>query len=186
MLTDARILKYMVIGEIIIKPFNKNNLGANSYDITIGDRVRSLKFNSVTIDLKKDWQYILQDVNLPYTIMPNETIIFTSKETIGCKNDTIGLLSPRSNLSRTGLIFQFSHLLDTGFTGILSGTIHNPTRAAFIIPENLRVMQIMFDHNDGAIAKKYNERELSKNTNQVVFESVKYRPDKELLQNVKK
>lgn len=179
MLTDREILANMIHGEISIKPFRRKNLGPNSYDITIGERVRSLKFNCETIDLTKTDQYNFLDSPLPYELEPGETIIFVSDERIGCKNETTGTLSPRSSLSRTGLIFQFSSLLDTGFYGILSGAIYNATHSTIIIPENLRVMQIMFDYNTGSLAKKYNERKWSKNTNQFDFESVKYKPDKE-------
>ena len=179
MLTDSEILTNLKTGEIVIEPFKKKNLGSNSYDIRIANRIRSLKFTVNDIDLTKADQYIYFDTNLPYSIQPNETIIFTSKERVGCWGNTIGLLSPRSNLTRTGLIFQFSHLLDTGFNGILSGTIHNPTVAVITIPENLRIMHIMFAYNDGVLKTPYNERKWSKNIKQDNIEDVVYRPDKE-------
>lgn len=181
MLTDGEILKNMKSGEITISPFKRLNLGANSYDLRIGDRIRSLRYNFHEIDLTKKDQYIFLDFDLPYSLLPGGTIIFTSKEVVGCRRETIGWLSPRSNLSRSGLIFHFSNLLDTGFKGIVSGTIYNPTRSVFAIPKNLRVMQIMFDYNRGKLLKAYNERKWSKNTNQFKIEDVKYKPDKELM-----
>ncbi len=181
MLTDAEILKNMKSGEITISPFKRLNLGANSYDLRIGDRIRSLKYNNakITIDLTAENQYNFYDIDLPYMLLPKELIIFTSKEVVGCRCETLGLLSPRSNLSRSGLIFQFSQLLDTGFKGIVSGVIYNPMDASFWIPKNLRVMQIMFTRVPGEFFKRYNERKWSKNTNQFKIEDIKYKPDKE-------
>lgn len=179
MLTDNEILAQMQKGEILIKPFERKNLGPNSYDIRIGSRVRSLKYNFKTIDLTKLDQYTFMDQDLPYALDPEDIIIFSSKEVLGCGKKTIGLLSPRSNLSRSGLVFQFSHLLDTGFCGVVSGMVYNPTRATIIIPKGLRVMQIMFDFNYGGLATQYKERQSSKNTNQFSIEDIKYKPDKE-------
>lgn len=182
MLTDGEIIKEIKCNEIVITPFKRLNLGANSYDLRIGDRIRSLRYCNHEIDLAKKNQYNFLDSDLPYALMPGELIIFISKEVVGCRNETIGLLSPRSNLSRSGLIFQFSTLLDTGFKGVVSGTIYNPMRNSFIIPKNLRVMQIMFDYiRNDKLLKNYNERKWSKNTSQFSIEDVKYKPDKELM-----
>jgi len=185
MMTDKEIIKNIEDGEIIITPFYGKNLGSNSYDITIGNRIRSLKFNCGNIDLAKQDQYNYLDTNLPYAISPGETIVFSSKETFGCKSKTLGIIAARSNLSRTGLIFQSSSLLDTGFIGVLSGAIHNTTQSSIIIPENLRVMQIMFVYNAGSLIKKYNDRNWSKNVNQFNIEDIVYKPDKEFRKNEK-
>ena len=186
MLTDMEILRCMERGEIVIEPFKEKNLGSNSYDLRIAGRVRSFKFNNGGIDLSKQHQYNYLDTNLPYTITPGETILFITQERVGCMRETIGLLSPRSNLARSGLIFQFSNLLDTGFNGVLSGTIHNPTNACITIPENLRIMQIMFDYNTGELKTPYNERKWSKNVGQANIEDAKYKPDKEFLMQTNK
>lgn len=181
MLTDHEILKNMQSGEIHISPFETNNLGPNSYDIRIGDKVRSLKFNTAVIDLKYGSQYNFMEQELPYHITPGETILFSSKETLGCCKKTAGLLSPRSNLARSGLGFTMSSLLDTGFFGVISGAMHNFTKATLIIPRDLRVAQIMYIYNDGELEQPYNKRWLSKNTAQFSIEDIKYRPDKEWL-----
>ena len=182
MLTDSAIMQAMESGEIVISPFNRKNLGANSYDITIAPEVRRInKMNSCIVSLKHEYSNY-SDFKLPFTILPREMLLFASKERLGCLRRTCGIISPRSNLSRSGLIFQFSHLLDTGFNGIISGSILNAAPHAITIPENLRIAQIMFHNIEGELLEAYNERKWSKNIGQTGIENIFYRPDKEWLE----
>lgn len=178
MLSDGKILEYIEAGEIIITPFISNNLGPNSYDLRIGSTVKKLDDCRKVKDLSKhSHDYTL--MGLPLILIPGETILFCTQEVIGVKQRTLGLLGTRSNLARSGLQFQFSPLIDTGFKGIVSGAIHNPTKMTYKIPKNLRVLQVMFQEVNGDIVQTYNKRKWSKNLEQFDINSIEYKVDKE-------
>lgn len=178
MLSDTEIIKHISSGEITVRPFNRANLGANSYDLTIAPKVKFLQYSDSPVDLSKPCtDYV--EWKLPQIICPKDVMVFTTKETVGCDTRMLGILSPRSNLARSGLIFQFSALVDSGFDGVLSGMAINATSRRIRVPKNLRVMQIMFMRVDGSVWQPYKKRYSSKNIKQTDIGQVHYKADKE-------
>lgn len=49
-LTDKTILKEIERGTIKIEPFNRDNLGTNSYDLTLGNKLKVLRMTGKAID----------------------------------------------------------------------------------------------------------------------------------------
>ena len=178
MLGSKEIKKLIAEGEIAISPFKEENLGPNSYDLTISGAVKILANEQMPFGLSQD-TFAYTKKFLPCVLKGFETLVFSTEEIVGCKSCTLGLLSARSNLSRTGLVFQFSSLLDTGFKGVLSGAIINPTPQCFTIPAGLRPLQIMFDYAEGGCERLYGERKSSKNTAQLSHRDVAFKPDVE-------
>ena len=184
MLTDNEILKLIKEREIVLEPFNRDNLGANSYDLTINENVRILN-QFTTMDISKDIPATIKQT-LPVVLSPHDTIIFKTNEIVGCKSKTLGILSTRSNLSRFPLPIWYSNLVDTGFTGFISGAITNINDFNIVIPKNFRIMQVMFMRTDGKVEQSYLERKWSKNTAQFGDTNVpEYKIDKEWLSSSK-
>ena len=177
MLSDTEILKYLKEGEIVIEPFDRNSLGPNSYDLHLDD-VAKVPVSSSAVDITKgNIEYDI--VKLPYCIPPGGAIIAQTKEIVGCRRKTVGILSERSNLARLPLIFSYSKLLDTGFIGKLSCAIINPNPFPVVIHPNYRFLQIMFFHVEGEVMIPYDKRKSSKNLSQFSINDIVFKPDVE-------
>jgi len=177
MLSDGKVLEAMRTGKIKIKPFERKHLGPNSYDLAIHDIVKHHKIANSQFSLAGQAREYYTWA-LPNSLRPGQTWTCATSEVVGCKENTLGILSLRSNASRTGLIFQFSHLLDTGFEGVLSFSVHNPTPETFIIPKGWRPLQIMFMHTCGKVSVPYDKRTTSKNTKQKSINEVNYKHER--------
>ena len=179
MLSDKEILRLMEEGEIVIEPFDRRWLGPNSYDLHLDENIKI----PVNIpDITKN-EKVYKRAKLPYTIPPFGSIIVQTKEIVGCRSKTLGILSERSNLARLPLIFSYSKLLDTGFIGHLSAAIFNPNPFPVTIHPNYRFLQIMFMRVDGEVMQTYDKRKWSKNLDQF-GEVPEFKPDKEWLGGV--
>lgn len=128
-LSDKAILRYMKEGEIIIDPFNINNLGTSSYDVTLGEwfyREQELKEEWVSSiyniyseeNVKRVWGVaqqakpysyyrdhgiILENIDPDEKIIfinPGETILAHSVEWIGGVTRTTTMMKARSSMGR--------------------------------------------------------------------------------------
>lgn len=180
MLSDSKILEYIKDGEIIIKPFDRKRLGSNSYDLTISKKCRTINGSTkIKVLTSQIPETTLNE--LPLALKKNECIIFQTNEIIGVKSKTVGLLSERSNMCRFPLMLNYSKLIDTGFIGTITAVLKNIAPFSVLIPENYRIMQVMFFEVNGKIEKDYQNREWSKNLDQFGKTVPEYKIDKEWL-----
>lgn len=177
MLSDSKIMELMEQGEIIIKPFKRKNLGANSYDLTLSSKVR-LVLKQDTIDMTKNIPET-KEIDLPLTLFQGDSIIFQTNEIVGVQSTTVGMLSERSNFCRLPLRLNYSKLIDTGFVGTISAVLTNIAPFPVVIRPNYRIIQVMFFKVDGEIEKDYKQRDWSKNLNQFGESVPEYKVDKE-------
>ena len=159
-LSDSKVLELMKKGEIYIEPFKERNLGPNSYDLRLASPIRVSKKAHKQIDITKDVPPS-ELVELPYTISPFETVTFNTKEIVGCKSETLGVILPRSNSCTIPLLIYGVGLLDTGYRGTLKGLITNFSPNRIVLREDLRVCQIVFFEAQ-SVDVKYHLRESSK------------------------
>ena len=98
MLSDAEILRYLKEGEIVIEPFDRNSLGPNSYDLHLDDVAKvpiPFTLEDSAVDITKG-NINYNTVKLPYCMRPRSAIIVQTKEIVGCRRKTVGILSERS------------------------------------------------------------------------------------------
>lgn len=129
LLSDSMILKHMKLGNIIIDPFKKENLGTASYDVSLGesyfseqDPVGGIGIYSPYCekDVKRIWgepkraeiasKYVKKfGINLPEGIKLNDRIILIppgstflchTEEFIGGRNVVTTMMKARSSLGR--------------------------------------------------------------------------------------
>jgi deoxycytidine triphosphate deaminase len=185
-LVDHEIKKAIKEGHITIEPFKEENLGPNSYDLTLANKFRYFI---------KEEEVLLIENRVPKTeeaitnivkgrerihLLPNESIITMTNELVGVGNGFIGIVFARSNLS-LALSFHFSSLIDTGYYGILCTRIQNPLEDPIMIPVNQRILQVMFVKTS-EVNQTYFQRKLSKNIDQLGKDVPQYKIDKEWLQ----
>jgi deoxycytidine triphosphate deaminase len=182
-LSDTRIRALLEAKKIGIDPFIKENLGPNSYDLTLHHHYRvydkeqrtahdisdgPLKSYEMKPDIDRGYIFIPPFTNA--IIMTNEIITINSRS-------ILGWLSARSNLSLI-LNFQFSQLVDTGYSGRLCAQVYNPFNTIMAIQFGTRFMQILFAEAT-EVGTKYLDRACSKNIKQYTDDVPQYKVDKE-------
>lgn len=172
MLTSSEILKRIKSGEIKIDPFNENNLGPNSYDLTLSNRF--LRYpTEIEFDLKKH--------NSPFkgTIHDNGIVLKPGELYLGCTNEytesltCIPLIEGRSSLARLGIsIHQTGGFGDIGFCGnwTLEITVVKPVRIYY----GVKFAQICWFEPTGKIDKRYRGKYQESKSNIAIKSRIHY------------
>lgn len=178
MLSDKEILKAMEKGDIKITDFKRENLGCNSYDLTLFHKIKKFSHNNKKIDVARDIPKY-DEIELPIVVSPQEFYIIMSNEKVYCSEKYLGIISLRSNLSRLPLLLAGSMLLDSGYFGTLTKGLYNlSSDTDFILKPDIRFCQILFCRVDGEIDTLYTQKKSAKNLSQDLKEVPGYKIDK--------
>ena len=109
-LTRDAILAEMKAGRLLITPFEQDQLGAASVDLTLGDEIRVMDPGSEPIDVRTESDYrdhtTVRRLEQPYVLEPGCTIHGITRERISLPPDLCGLLEGRSRFARLGLMIH--------------------------------------------------------------------------------
>ena len=112
-LTGEQIEKSVSNGEIIIEPFDKNQLGPNSYDFKLGDKC--LIYKNAELDSAKDNEVI--EIPIPddgLLLDPSKVYLINTFETMG-SNNFVPVIRGRSSIGRLGIFIDITaDLIDLG------------------------------------------------------------------------
>ena len=111
-LTKEEILKEIKAGNIGIDPFDDTMIGPGSVDLHLGDKFRIFKKVHGIVDINDTISYeqITDLIHAPQGIilMPGETILGITVETIKLSPNICGWLEGRSRFARLGLLVHIS------------------------------------------------------------------------------
>ncbi len=128
-LTAPEILKNIQSGNIVLTPFNADNLNPNSYNVTIGNEL--VMYKETIIDLKQ--KAIPQSITIPTSgliLQPGRVYLAKTQEYTETRG-LVPVLYGRSSAARAGLSVQCGGGLgDTGYKGVwtLSLSVVQPVR----------------------------------------------------------
>lgn len=128
--------------DIIIKPFNKNNINPNSYNLTLAPELAMYK--QIVLDMKRENQ-IEDIITIPetgYTLKPNILYLGRTNEFTSTKN-LVPMLEGRSSIGRLGLFIHVTAGFgDVGFSGYWTLEMHciQPIK----IYPNIQICQIYY------------------------------------------
>lgn len=155
-LTGSAIEKAVYSGDIIIEPFNANQLGPNSYDFRLGSRCKiyrdyelDVAKENPTIDLVIDENGIVLD--------PHRMYLFNTAERMG-SNLYVPIIRGRSSVGRLGVFIDITaDLIDIGSINQWTLQVHTviPTR----VYPGMLIGQVTFWKVEGKInlySGKYN------------------------------
>ncbi len=162
-LSDSEILKRIEKGDIIIKPFHRECLGSNSYDVHLG---KFLKFyTNGIIDAKKRNPTEMIEIPKcglilrPYNLYLASTIEYT--ETRGL----VPFLDGKSSIGRLGiLVHKTAGRGDIGFKG--HWTLEMEAGKDVKIYAGMPVGQIFFQEIAGKVLNPYNKKKNAKYSGQ--------------------
>jgi deoxycytidine triphosphate deaminase len=86
-LTRDAILAELDAGRLVVTPFERDQLGAASIDLTLGDEIRIIERGAAPIDVVNDADYRahtrVQRLDEPYVLEPGLTIHGITRERMG-------------------------------------------------------------------------------------------------------
>lgn len=145
--TKDKILEEIKNKNIVIKPFNKKQLGPASYDLTLSDEFRIFLHNNKII-LKNNYnlkQYTKKIKVKQYNLKPGEFILGITKERIKLSNNIAGFLTGRSRYARLGLVVHATaSFIQPGIDNKEVLEIRNLSDHTLVLKPGLRIAQIIF------------------------------------------
>lgn len=80
-LSDRAVLEAIEAGEIEIAPFDRERLGSNSYDVTLGDTLLAFPYGDRVVDVKKPPEmYEILMTEVGYELQPGKLYLGVTKE----------------------------------------------------------------------------------------------------------
>jgi len=111
-LSKDEILKHIEEGRIEIKPFERDQVGPTSIDLTLGTKFRVFKKVRKIFHVKEDLKYeeVTEVINIKngdyLLLMPGELVHGITKEKIRLSKDLAGWIEGRSRFARIGLMIH--------------------------------------------------------------------------------
>jgi dCTP deaminase len=162
-LTDKRILEEIEKGTIKIEPYNRNDLGSNSYDVHLGSTLATYidreldakKHNKIECFEIPDEGFVLQ----PHEFYLGVTLEYTETHA------HVPFLEGKSSTGRLGIdIHATAGKGDVGFCGnwTLEISVKQPVR----VYKGMPIGQLIYFPVDGEIEVKYNQKQNAKYSGQ--------------------
>jgi len=162
-LTDKRILEEIDKGTIKIEPYNRNDLGSNSYDVHLGSTLATYidreldakKHNKIEYFEIPDEGFVLQ----PHEFYLGVTLEYTETHA------HVPFLEGKSSTGRLGIdIHATAGKGDVGFCGnwTLEISVKQPVR----VYKGMPIGQLIYFPVDGEIEIKYNQKQNAKYSGQ--------------------
>lgn len=144
-LTDRQIVETIQSGDIMISPFDENQVQAASYDIRIGTQGASTSSKKI-IDIKKEAYLLLK---------PGDFALITTLEEIRLSNLYTGRIGLKSGYARKGIIATTGPQIDPGYEGRLIIGLTNLTPKPISLPYNDGILTIEFHKLEEPCDKPY-------------------------------
>jgi dCTP deaminase len=163
-LSDTRILEEIEKGTIKIVPYNREDLGSNSYDVHLGKDLA--RYIDKELDAKKHNR--IQHFEIPdegYVLQPHEFYLGVTEEYTET-HAHVPFLEGKSSTGRLGIdIHATAGKGDVGFCGnwTLEISVKQPVR----VYKGMPIGQLIYFPVDGEIEVKYNEKKNAKYSGQI-------------------
>jgi dCTP deaminase len=154
-LSDKRILEEIEKGTIKIEPYNRADLGSNSYDVHLGKNLAT--YDSEELDAKK--HNTISHFDIPeegFVLQPNVLYLGVTEEYTET-HAHVPFLEGKSSTGRLGIdIHATAGKGDVGFCGnwTLEISVKQPVRVYYGMP----IGQLIYFPVDGEIEVKYNQK----------------------------
>ncbi len=155
-LTGNEILKYLEVGKIGITPFEKDQVGPTSIDLTLGNKFRVFKKVKKIFHVKEDISYegfteVISVKEGDYLLlMPGELVHGITKEKIRLPEDLAGWIEGRSRFARIGLMIHVTAgLVQPGCDNKQVLEISNMSPMPMALHPGTRICQIILERLEG-------------------------------------
>lgn len=151
LLSDKRIIEELEAGNVVIDPFDRRQLGTNSYDCRLGSWYFQPTKYSETIDFTNEDQALAfwgepRQAEGQIVVKPQTTILAHTQEVVGARNGITTTMHARSSIGRSSLsVCKCAGVGDVGYVSRWTMEISNHSTCSIAIPVGLRICQIKFD-----------------------------------------
>lgn len=151
LLSDKRVCEELESGNIIIDPFDRRQLGTNSYDCRLGQWYFEPTKYLETVDFTDEHQALAfwgepHRAHEAIVVKPGTTILAHTHEVVGSRNGITTTMHARSSIGRSGLsVCKCAGAGDVGYVSRWTMEISNHTTCSIVLPIGLRICQIKFD-----------------------------------------
>ncbi|MFA5406086.1 MAG: dCTP deaminase [Candidatus Nanoarchaeia archaeon] len=166
-LCDKDIKARLKDGNILLEPFNDEQVSSSSIDLRLGDQFRVFKHTGRThIDpydreCSDDYTELHKITDKkPFTIHPGEFVLASTHERIEMPSDLVGSIDGRSSLGRLGIIIQTAAMVDAGFKGHITLELANIGKMPVNIYPGMRICRMTFQQLTNECEMPYNGKYL--------------------------
>jgi len=158
-LSDKKILEAIAKGEIVIEPYNRANLGTNSYDVHLGKHLAV--YESEILDARKHNEIRHFEITEEgFVLQPGVLYLGVTQEYTETHN-AVPFLEGKSSIGRLGIdIHATAGKGDVGFcnTWTLEISCVHPVR----VYEGMPIGQLIYFSVEGDIENYYNKKKNAK------------------------
>lgn len=158
-LSDKRILEEMEKRSILIKPFNRSDLGSNSYDVHLGGILATYEDHILDAALHNKIK-LIEIPDEGFILYPHVFYLGTTLEYTETHNH-VPFLEGKSSTGRLGIdIHATAGKGDVGFCG--NWTLEISVKQPVKIYKGMPIGQLIYFPVDGDIEVKYNDKKGAK------------------------
>ena len=168
-LPDHEILEAIKKKEIIIIPFNPENLGPCSVDLTLADEFVIFKEGLIVDPMNpksiEQGISIIRTNGKPFILKPGQFVLARTHEKIALSKKYAATLEGRSSIARLGIVVHAAGLVNPG-TGLLKPKplvleIFCQNNSPVKLYPGMRIVQIIFHRLTSEVKTGYDERKKS-------------------------
>jgi dCTP deaminase len=153
-LTHPAILRELDARRLVIDPFERDQVGAASIDLTLGDEIRILEPGGLPIDVLEDSDHRdfsrVKALDEPHLLEPGATIHGITRERVTLPTDLCGFLEGRSRFARLGLMIHVtSAMVQPGVSNRQVLEMSNVSGHPLRIFAGVRICQLVLMRTEG-------------------------------------
>ncbi len=165
-LSDRDIRAAIEAGEIVIRPYDPQDLQPSSVDLHLDRRFRVFRNNRYPyIDVRHPQPDLTELVSVvddePFILHPGEFVLGQTLEWSELPNDLVARLEGKSSLGRLGLlIHSTAGYVDPGWKGNLTLELSNVANLPIALYYGMKIGQISFFKMSSEVERPYGSPEL--------------------------
>lgn len=148
-LSDADIIERIGQGELVIEPYEENNVEPASVDLRLGNDHKLVRrqYQSKPVDSSGDGNELrYEKLESPLIVHPDQFVLTTTMERVEIPDDMVAHVLGRSSLGRLGIsVHQTAGYIDPGFNGQITLELSNHGPAPVSLKPGQRICQIVFE-----------------------------------------
>jgi dCTP deaminase len=153
-LTRDAILREIDTGRLVIEPFQPDQVGPASIDLTLGEEIRVIEPGIATIEIRDDSDYRdhteVRRLDKPFLLASGATIHGITRERVSLPPDLCGFLEGRSRFARLGLMIHVtSALVQPGVSNRQVLEMGNVSGHPLEIHPGVRICQLVLMRTEG-------------------------------------
>jgi dCTP deaminase len=169
-LTDKDIKELISSGIKIVDPLEEDFIQPASIDLRLGDTLYKYDMQNYLLGEEIDDNKIKQEKFETHLLKNGNTIHIGLYETVDIPENTIGLIMPRSSITRLG-IYIAPIYINPGYGGQMPLTIFNNSGSDITLKPGIRVVQLILFYLSGTPEKTYGDVTGAKYLNEKISSS---------------